>query len=88
MRELKEQLERWARQLGQEELSGDREYRQWKEEQEQLWARFKEDYPKEVRTAHIRIMDLEGVIRSRESCALFWLGLRLGVLVGDTAREE
>lgn len=88
MKELKEKLEYWAGQMGREMLSGDREYRQWKEEQEQLWARFKENYPKEVRTAHIRIMDLEGVIRSRESYALFWLGLRLGVLVGDTAWEE
>ena len=82
MNELKYALELWAKKRMREELAGDCEYCLLKAEQEALWERFKAQYPKEAVTAHINMIDLNDELAEREGDFLFWLGMRLGVLIG------
>lgn len=87
MDELKRALELWAIGLVRKELAQDCEYSRAKEEQDRLWEQFKAEQPKGAVRAHLTLLDLESENDEREGDALFWLGLRLGVLAGSVGWE-
>ena len=79
MEEIRRSLELWAKGRVREELSFDTEYRLRKEELEVCWNRFREEQEGETVRAHIELVDLEAGIHEREGCAMFCLGLRVGI---------
>ena len=84
MDSVKEKLEKWMIDLTRRELREDARYRQWAEENEQAFARFREEYPRETVSACIDLLDLNDLMSEQEVCRAFWLGLRLGL---TAARE-
>ena len=73
---------------GKEKLSTNERYSRLKEESDALWDAFCENHEKEVRTAAMRIMDMEGEMSSIESAYSLLLGMQIGFAVGTLELTE
>lgn len=66
-----------------EKLSLDGRYRRSQRESKEAWAQFQRRYSSEVCTAAIDLMDHQALQESLLREQVFFLGLKMGVLVGN-----